>query len=104
MAAGAQLNRIKEIIEDHVGRDNQISSGKIGPEIGIHEDATHVQVRNLILEAIEKLRLPIGGSNRGYYLIKDEDELRQYTESMDKRINKMQRRKDLIEEAFEDYY
>lgn len=104
MAAGGQLNRIKEIIEVHVRRDNQISSGEIGPEIGIHEDATHVQVRNLIREAIEKLRLPIGGSNRGYYLFKDEDELRQYTESMDKRINKMQIRKDLIEEAFEDYY
>lgn len=104
MATDAQLNRIKEILEAHVGRENQISAGEIGPEIGINEDATHVQVRNLIREAIEKLRLPIGGSNRGYYLIKDEDELRQYTESIDKRINKIQGRKDLIEEAFEDYY
>ena len=104
MASDAQLNRIKEILENHVGKEDQISSGEIGPEIGIHEDATHVQVRNLIREAIEKLRLPIGGGNRGYYLIKDEDELRQYTESIDNRINEMQRRKDLIEEAFVDYY
>ena len=104
MAMDAQLNRIKEILEARVGRENQISSGEIGPEIGIHEDATHVQVRSLIREAIEKLRLPVGGSSRGYYLIKDEDELKQYTESIDKRIDKMQRRKDLIEEAFEDYY
>ena len=100
----AQLYKIREILEKHVGKENQISSGKIGPEIGIHEDATHVQVRNLIREAIEKLRLPIGGGNRGYYLIKDEDELKQYTENIDNRINEMQKRKDLIEEAFEDYY
>ncbi|BBO91976.1 hypothetical protein [Desulfosarcina ovata] len=77
-----QLNKIKEILENHVGKENQISSGDIGPQIGIQEDATHVQVRNLIREAIEKLRIPIGGSSRGYYLIKDEAELKQYTDSM----------------------
>jgi hypothetical protein len=47
--------------------------------------------------------LPIGGGNRGYYLIKDEDELKQYTENIDNRIDEMQKRKDLIEKAFEDY-
>jgi len=104
MASNDQLNRIKEILEDHVGKENQISSGDIGPEIGIHEDATHVQVRGLIRDAIEKFSLPVGGSSRGYYLIKDEDELKQYTDSIDKRIEKMQGRKDLIEQAFEDYY
>ena len=104
MSTDALLNRIKEILEDHVGKENQISSGDIGPEIGIHEDATHVQVRGLIREAIEKFNLPVGGSSRGYYLIKNENELKQYTESMDRRIDKMQRRKELIEEAFEDYY
>ena len=99
-----QLNRIKEILENHVGKENQISSGDIGPEIGIHENATHVQVRNLIREAIEELKIPVGGSNRGYCLSKNEAELKQYTDSIDKRIEKMQRRKELIEQAFEDYY
>ncbi|WP_299978896.1 hypothetical protein [Desulfobacula sp.] len=104
MITKSQLEKIKEILENHVGRENQISSGKIGPAIGIYEDATHVQVRKLILEAIEKLHLPVGGSNRGYYLIKNENELKQYTASIDKRMNKMQRRKDIIEDAFEEYY
>lgn len=104
MASDMQLNRIKKIIEDHVGRENQISSGDIGPKIGIHEDATHVQVRSLIREAIAKLHLPIGGGSRGYYLIKDENELQHYTKSIDHRINEMQRRKELIEKAFEAYY
>jgi hypothetical protein len=70
VATRDQLNKIKEIIEDHVGKENQISSGKIGPQLGIIEDATHVQVRNIIREAIETLKLPIGGGNRGYYLLK----------------------------------
>ena len=104
MATDTQLNRIKEILENHIGKENQISSGDIGPEIDVYEDATHVQVRSHIREAIEKLKLPIGSGNRGYYLIQDEDELRQNINSLDNRINEMQRRKDLIEEAFREYY
>jgi len=104
MASGDQLNRIKKILEDHVGKEDQISSGDIGREIGIHEDATHVQVRSLIRDAIEEFSLPVGGSSRGYYLIKDEDELKKYIDSIDKRMEKMQERKELIEQAFEDYY
>ena len=104
MSSDAQLNRIKEILENHVGKENQINSGEIGQQIGIYENATHIQARNLIREAIEKLKLPIGAGNRGYYLIKDEDELRQYAESIDNRIKEMRKRKDLLEEAFEEYY
>ena len=44
MPMDAQLNKIREILENHIGKENQISSGEIGPEIGIYEDATHVQV------------------------------------------------------------
>lgn len=101
---GNQLEKIKEIIELHVGKENQISSGKIGPAIGIYEDATHVQVRNLIREAIEKLKIPIGGGKRGYFLIKDENELNKYIESIDNRIDEMKKRKEMIEEAFREYY
>lgn len=104
MATLEQLRRIETIIKKHVGKENQISSGEIGPEIGIHEDATHVQVRNIIREAIERLNLPIGGGNKGYYLIKNEDELSQYQEGLIRRIDEMEKRKYLIEKAFKVYY
>jgi len=104
MTSANQLSRIKNILENHRGKNNQISAGKIGPQIGIHEDATHVQVRSLIRDAIEKLNLPVGGGSRGYYLIKDENELREYITNIDNRINEMQKRKDLVESAFKEYY
>ncbi len=91
-------------MKNHIGKENQISSGEIGPALGIHEDATHVQVRSLIHETIEKLKIPIGGGNRGYYLIKDEEELRNYTEGIDSRVNEMQKRKNMVEEAFRNHY
>ena len=104
MTSDDKLLRIKEILENHRGKENQISSGKIGPQIGIYEDATHVQVRSLIRDAIEKLKLPVGGGSRGYYLIKDENELKEYIRNIDNRINEMQKRKDLVESAFREYY
>ncbi|MFX0202166.1 MAG: hypothetical protein ACFFCW_39140 [Candidatus Hodarchaeota archaeon] len=104
MTSDNQLSRIREILENHRGKENQISSGKIGPQIGIYEDATHVQVRSLIRDAIEKLKLPVGGGSRGYYLIKDENELKEYIRNIDNRINEMQKRKDLVESAFREYY
>ena len=104
MQGDAQLNRIKEIIETHRGKENQISAGDIGPQIGIHEDATHVQVRGLIRQAIERLRLPIAASSRGYYLIKDKHELEEYLRNIDGRIAEMQTRKTIVEEAFKIYY
>ena len=104
MSSDAQLNKIKEILEIHRGKENQISAGEIGPQIGIHEDATHVQVRGLILQAIESFNLPVAGGNRGYYLIKDEYELEEYLINIDGRIDEMQKRKNLVEEAFRKYY
>ena len=104
MSSDAQLNKIKEILEINRGKENQISAGEIGPQIGIHEDTTHVQVRGIILQAIERFNLPVAGGNRGYYLIKDEYELEEYLRNIDGRIDEMRKRKNLVEEAFRNYY
>lgn len=104
MLSDARLHRIKEILEKHRGKDNQISAGEIGPQIGINEDAIHVQVRGLILQAIEEFRLPVAAGNRGYYLIKDEGELKEYLSGIDGRIREMGKRKELVQDAFNNYY
>lgn len=104
MQSEAQLNKIKEILEDHRGKENQISAGDIGPQIGILEDATHVQVRDLIRQVIERFRLPVAASSRGYYLIKDKHELEEYLKSINGRITEMQKRGELVREAFSTYY
>ncbi len=71
MSSDPQLLKIKEILEKHLGKGNQISAGAIGPQIGINEDATHVQTRGLILQTIEEFNLPVAAGSRGYYLIKE---------------------------------
>jgi len=104
MSKDELLFAIKDIIVDHQGKDNQISADEIGPMVGIYEDATHVQTRASILKTIEKFKLPVAASSRGYYLIKDEKELEEYMSRIDNRIFEMENRKTLVEAAFRDYY
>ena len=104
MSLDSRLQMIKEILENHQGKNNQISAGEIGRQIGIDEDATHVQTRGLILETIEQLKLPVAGGNRGYYLISNREELDEYLNGIDGRIQEMTKRKNLVQNAFESYY
>jgi hypothetical protein len=104
MSPTAQLRKIKEILERHRGKGTQVSAGDIGPEIGIREDATHVQVRGLILDAIQQYGLPVAGGSRGYYLISNQSELQAYLANIDGRIEEMQKRRDFVSRAFKKYY
>ena len=104
MVSDTRLRKIKEILEKHRGKNSQISAGVIGPQVGIEEDATHVQARGLILQAIQEFKLPVAAGSRGYYLIKDKNELEEYIRNIDGRINEMKKRKNLVQNAFEDYY
>lgn len=104
MPSDARTQKIKIILENHQGKNNQISAGEIGRQIGIDEDATHVQVRGLILQAIEQFKLPVAGGSRGYYLISNKKELDEYFRGIDGRIQEMEKRKALVREAFGSYY
>ena len=104
MSSEDRIQKIKEILEAHRGKNSQISAGEIGRKIGIDEDATHVQVRGLILQAIERFQLPVAGGSRGYYLITSKKELNDYFSGIDGRIQEMEKRKGLVQAAFDGYY
>jgi len=100
-----QLLQIKEILENHIGKENQISAGTIGPLIGVYEDHTHKKARQLILEAIKKFNLPVAGGNKGYYLLRNEEEFEDYKNSIIRRTEKtIENRVNTVDRAFRDYY
>ena len=100
-----QYVQIKKIIENHVGKENQISAREIGRQIGIFEDATHTQARKLIMNTIKHFNLPAAGSSKGYYLLRNEEELEAYKQSIMRRINKtIENRVNTVDRAFRDYY
>lgn len=92
--------KILEILQSHVGYSNQISSGEIGPMIGIQEDATHLKVRTLIREIIHLLHIPIGGGESGYYIIETGEEMSKYIKQLESRMRQIEKRKNMVLEAF----
>lgn len=98
--------QIKKILEAHVGKENMITAPEIADLIGITPGPSGVNIRDLILETIKKYKLPVVSSNRGYYLLKenDEEDLKRYLASLQRRALKMLERGILVTMAFQDYY
>ena len=98
------LFEIKKILEQHKGKANQISAGKIAEMLNLKQEDTHIAPRTLIFKAIKKFNIPLAGSSKGYYLITDKEELKEYMNSIDGRIKKIKERKSTVKKAFEKYY
>lgn len=69
-----KLEAIRDILKQHIGKSNKVTSSQIAKKININEDATHAKTRALILETAKKYKLPLGANNRGYYLINNKAE------------------------------
>ena len=98
------LLEIKKILENHKGKSNAISSGEIARQLGLKQEDTHVEPRQYILEVIIKYKLPVAGTGKGYYLIANKNELEEYQESLDSRIEKIRFRKAMVTKNFKTYY
>lgn len=91
-----KLEVIRNILQIHVGKSNAVKSWEIAKIIGIEENATHAQTRNLIFECAIKYNLPLAASRKGYYLIKNNDEYNEYIKNLDSRISGIEERKRII--------
>jgi hypothetical protein len=98
------LQKIKEIMKDHIGANKSISAGKIAEMLGLRQEDTHVEPRKYIRQAISELKIPIASNSKGYYLIADKAELEKYSHALDNRIKGIEDRKKIVSDAFKAYY
>lgn len=99
MTMDTKIEKIKNILENHVGKDNAITSAEIADILGIDEDDTKAKTRQLLLKAAKRFNLPMAATTKkpkGYYLIKNDTEYKEYMKTLDKRIDKIKERKDII--------
>lgn len=94
------LERIKNILERHIGKQNAITSAEIANMIGIVEDDTHAITRDLLLKVAEKYGLPLAANNNGYYLIGNDAEFETYMASLNGRIEGINKRKEIISKNY----
>lgn len=89
-----ELKELKGILMEHRGKKNAITSKKIAHKLGIDEDDTHPKTRKLVLECMKEYQLPVGATNRGYFIITSEEELDEYVDNLNKRIRGDEKRRD----------
>ena len=90
------IEQIKDILMQHCGKSNAITSGEIADLIDINEDDTHAKTRAMILEAAKRYHLPLAADRNGYYLITNEEEYDAYMNNLDSREEGIEERKELI--------
>lgn len=91
------LRKLRSILWNHRGKDNAITSAAIADMLGIHEDATHALTRSLITQAIEKYRLPVAATVKGYYIIASKEEADEYITNLTSRISGILKRRETFE-------
>ena len=91
---------IKNILENHTGNKNSITSKEIAKIIGITEDDTHSKTRRLIFECAKKFRLPLAATNKGYFLIQTNEEYDEYIANLDERIEGIECRKKFVSDNY----
>lgn len=98
------LKRIKEIMLKYIGNGNPINAGEIAKQVGLKEEDTHVEPRKYIYEMMKKYKIPVAGGSRGYFIIENGQDLQNYFDSIDGRIEEMQNRKRTVQAVFNSFY
>ncbi|MFC6723091.1 hypothetical protein ACFQE1_01525 [Halobium palmae] len=84
---------MKEILLNHRGSDNPISSREINEEIDEDNIGSFPGTRAIIRDIVLEDRIPIAGGHNGYYVIETEEELEDYLDNLTSRINGMAERR-----------
>ncbi|TET57075.1 MAG: hypothetical protein E3J52_10885 [Promethearchaeota archaeon] len=101
----SEHERIRDIIMQHIGKNNAISSREIANRIGIDAGSSKVIIRKKIKETMIKYELPIAATNKGYYLMENDlEDLKRYRKSLAKRALDNVERGILVRRFFSKYH
>lgn len=95
-----EIDEIKNILEECFKKRKRITSGEIATLLNIAEDDTHYRTRSLIRECAKKYKLPLAADTKGYYLIENDYEYNAYMSNLERRIQGIKERMDLITENY----
>ena len=85
--------QIKQILLDHKGADNPISSREINEQVQLDNIGSFPVVREVIRELVLEDQIPIVATNQGYFLLQSEEELDTYVETLESRVMQITERK-----------
>ncbi|MFK8214634.1 hypothetical protein [Haloferax volcanii] len=86
-------DEIREIILEHRGADNPITSREINERFDLDNIGSFPSTRAVIRELVMEERIPIAATSQGYFLIDSEEELEEYVDNLESRVMNITERK-----------
>lgn len=97
--SGEARELVKELLLEHRGADNPISSREINERIDKDAVGSFPSTRMLVREIMVEDQIPIASSNNGYYVIETEGELQDYVDQLESRVLGITERKLHVQRA-----
>ncbi len=94
---------VRDILMDHRGSDNPITSREINEKIQQDSVGSFPETRQIIREVMIEEQIPIAAGSQGYYVIESEEELSEYIENLDNRVLSITARKQAVLRAANDW-
>ena len=86
----SNIDKLKEILLQHKGKANAITSKEISRKMGFPMEDTQSVSRKAIWKTAKHFGLPLISRNKGYFIAETDDEITEYKSSIQNRIDGME--------------
>lgn len=95
--------KIKNILLDHKGKKNAITSKSISKTMGFPMEDTQSVSRQAIWDTAEEFNLPLVSCSKGYFLAETDEEIKEYNENIQRRINGMEETRKMVNKNYKEW-
>lgn len=96
------LDQLEEIMQNHVGQGNSITTGELAEQLEVSDKETNPKIRDLLRKLMVIKRVPVGSCNHGYFVVENRDEYQEYLNNLHSRIRGIEDRIRLVTEVMEE--
>lgn len=94
-----EYETVKELILEHQGKGNEISSREINDVVDLDNVGSFPTVRRCVKDIMFQEQIPIVGGGNGYYVAETEEEIADAIDTLESRILNMSERKMMLTRA-----
>ena len=94
-----EYETVKELLLEHQGKGNEISSREINEVVDLDNVGSFPTVRRCVKDIMFEEQIPIVGGGNGYYVAETEEEIADAIDTLESRILNMSERKMMLTRA-----
>jgi hypothetical protein len=95
----AEYEQVKELLLNHRGKGNEISSREINDQVVLDDVGSFPQTRKCVRDIMEQEGIPVIGGGNGYYVAETEEEIESALSTLESRIINTTERKMFLKRA-----